>query len=100
MKADRALSTLLCCLSLVGGSACVRPETSRPVEQTGNGVLAIAELNWRQIDALDRKKTLFLLTVGMLEEHGPHLPIDADTIGVEHEARAGAHILRISRPPT
>jgi creatinine amidohydrolase len=35
---------------------------------------------------LDRDKTLFLLTVGMLEEHGPHLPIAADTIGVEWEA--------------
>jgi creatinine amidohydrolase len=52
--------------------------------------LAISELTWTDIDALDRDKTLFLLTVGMLEEHGPHLPIAADTIGVEYEAASVA----------
>lgn len=98
MKADRPLSTLLCCLWLVGESVCVRPETNRPGEQTGNRVRAIAELNWREVDALNREKTLFLLTVGMLEEHGPHLPIAADTIGVEYEVRAVANILRDAPP--
>ena len=61
-------------------------------------MLAIADLNWQQIAALDREKTLFLLTVGMLEEHGPHLPIAADTIGVEHEARSVADSLRQALP--
>jgi creatinine amidohydrolase len=49
-------------------------------------VLAIGDLTWPEIEALDRDKTIFLLTVGMLEEHGPHLPVAADTIGVEFEA--------------
>jgi len=44
------------------------------------------ELTWPQIDALDRERTLFILPVGMLEEHGPHLPIGADTLGVTYEA--------------
>jgi creatinine amidohydrolase len=48
-----------------------------------------------QIDAFDRQRTLFILPVGMLEEHGPHLPIGADTIGVVYEADRTA--TRVSR---
>jgi creatinine amidohydrolase/Fe(II)-dependent formamide hydrolase-like protein len=50
----------------------------------------------RQIDALDRERTMFILPIGMLEEHGPHLPIGADTFGVMFEADGVAK--RISRP--
>jgi creatinine amidohydrolase len=60
--------------------------------------LAIGELTWPDIDALDREKTLFLLTVGMLEEHGPHLPVAADTIGVEYEAQRVAERLTRTLP--
>ena len=67
-------------------SACA-PQEGGPARAAGNGRrLTIGELTWADIDALDREKTLFLLTVGMLEQHGPHLPIAADTIGVEYEA--------------
>jgi creatinine amidohydrolase len=48
-------------------------------------VYKLEELSWPRIDALDRQRTLFILPVGMLEQHGPHLPIGADTIGVTHE---------------
>lgn len=41
----------------------------------------VEELNWRQIHALDRERTLVLLPVGMLEQHGTHLPVGADTLG-------------------
>jgi len=64
---------------------------------SGN-VLAIGDLTWRDIDALNRDRTLFLLTVGMLEEHGPHLPIAADTIGVEYEAGKVAERLTRALP--
>jgi creatinine amidohydrolase len=49
-------------------------------------IYKLEELNWPQIAALDRERTLFLLPVGMLEEHGPHLPVGADTLGVLYEA--------------
>src|SRR5687768_16471472 len=49
-------------------------------------IYKLEELNWPQIDALERERTLVLLPVGMLEQHGPHLPVGADTIGVLHEA--------------
>ena len=58
-------------------------------------IYKLEELNWPQIDALDREQTLFILTIGMLEEHGPHLPIGADTFGVTFEATGVAQ--RVSR---
>ncbi|MGH9176724.1 MAG: creatininase family protein [Vicinamibacterales bacterium] len=36
----------------------------------------LEELTWPQIDALDRQRTLFILPVGMIEEHGPHWVAD------------------------
>jgi creatinine amidohydrolase/Fe(II)-dependent formamide hydrolase-like protein len=43
-------------------------------------VLRVADLNTRQITALDRAKTVVLLQGGMLEEHGPYLPSFTDGI--------------------
>jgi len=36
------------------------------------------ELNWQQIDSLDRDKCIFLLPTGAIEQPGPHLPVDTD----------------------
>jgi creatinine amidohydrolase len=49
-------------------------------------VLKLEELTWPRINALDRERTIFILTTGAVEEHGPHLPVGADTIGVAFEA--------------
>jgi creatinine amidohydrolase/Fe(II)-dependent formamide hydrolase-like protein len=43
-------------------------------------VLHVADLNTRQIRALDRSKTVVVLQGGMLEEHGPYLPAFTDGI--------------------
>lgn len=43
-------------------------------------VVNIADLNTRQIQALDRSKTVVLLQGGMLEEHGPYLPAFTDGV--------------------
>ena len=55
----------------------------------------LEELSWPEIDALDRQRTLFILPVGMIEEHGPHLPVGADTLAVTYEANGAAR--RVSR---
>ena len=55
----------------------------------------LEELRWPQVDALDRERTLFILPVGMLEVHGPHLPIGTDTLGLIYEANAVSR--RVSR---
>jgi creatinine amidohydrolase len=58
-------------------------------------IFKLEELSWPQIDALNRERTLFILPVGMVEQHGPHLPVGADTIGVTYEANRAAR--RVSR---
>ena len=54
----------------------------------------LEELTWPRIDKLNRDRTLFILPIGMLEEHGPHLPIGSDTFGVVFEAEGVARHVR------
>jgi creatinine amidohydrolase len=37
-------------------------------------------LTWKQVDALDRDKTLLVLPTAAIEQHGHHLPLAADTL--------------------
>ena len=46
----------------------------------GAQILRLTDLNAAQLRALDRSKTVVLLTGGMLEEHGPYLPAYTDGI--------------------
>lgn len=43
-------------------------------------LVGVADLNTRQIRALDRDRTVVILQGGMLEEHGPYLPAFTDGI--------------------
>ena len=43
-------------------------------------IVRVGDLNPAQLQALDRSKTVVLLTGGMLEEHGPYLPAGTDAI--------------------
>lgn len=36
------------------------------------------EQNWKQLEGLNREKTLLFLVISPLEEHGPHLPVGTD----------------------
>ena len=37
-----------------------------------------ASLTWRDFDSLDRGRTVAVLPVAAIEQHGPHLPLDVD----------------------
>src|SRR5262245_37600214 len=50
------------------------------------------------LDALDRARTLAVLTVSPLEEHGPHLPLGVDAFTARHFAREIAERLVAARP--
>src|SRR5262244_2132917 len=50
------------------------------------------------LDALDRAKTVMLLTVSPLETHGPHLPVGVDAFAARHFAEAVADRLVAARP--
>ena len=55
-------------------------------------------MTWTDVDALNRDRTLFILPVGMLEEHGPHLPVGTDTFGVDYESKRAAERLAVALP--
>lgn len=87
----RALIVLI--VYLVGAFAEPRPghgapQHSRPAPQAR--ISKLEELTWPEIDALDRQRTIFILPIGMIEQHGPHLPVGADTIAVLYEANGAA----------
>ena len=92
----RALIMLIVCV--ITGSAEAGPDQA-PTQRDGSApksrIYKLEELRSPQVDALDRQRTLFILPVGMIEEHGPHLPVGADTIGVTYEANGAA--ARVSR---
>ena len=99
MKRHIVIVTLLCCLSFVLVLACAQQDTGRTRTAPASGkILAIGDLTAPDVDALSRDRTLFLLSVGMLEVHGPHLPFATDTIEVENEARGVAEILSRALP--
>ena len=86
----QALITLIVCAIAASVEARPgQPATQRDRSVDGSRVYKLEELTWPQIDALDRERTLFILPMGMIEQHGPHLPVGADTIGVTYEANAG-----------
>src|SRR5512132_3303953 len=85
---QRAQMLVVVC-AVAAAAACAQEKAARQGDGSAPGVSRIyklEELNWPQIDALERERTLVLLPVGMLEQHGPHLPVGVDTLGVLYEA--------------
>ena len=72
------------------GMACAIGALPFQAQSPGTRVQKLEELRWPQIEALDRERTMFILPVGMIEEHGPHLPVGADTFGVMFEVNGAA----------
>jgi creatinine amidohydrolase len=58
----------------------------------------LEEMSTPALDALDRERTVILLTVSPLEEHGPHLPVGVDAFAARHFAETIAERLVSSRP--
>lgn len=61
-------------------------------------ILQIDRLAFTQIDSLDREKTVFIIPVSPLEEHGPHLPIGVDAMNAAYFAEHTAKLI-IKRYP-
>lgn len=58
----------------------------------------LEEMSTPALDALDRRRTVILLPVSPLEEHGPHLPVGVDAFAARHFAEALAERLVAARP--
>src|SRR4030095_4903673 len=61
-------------------------------------VRLLEEMSTPALDALDRARTVVVLTVSPLKEHGPHLPVGVDAIAARHFAENIAERLVASRP--
>jgi creatinine amidohydrolase len=46
----------------------------------------LEEMSTRALDALDRSRTVVVLSVSPLEQHGPHLPLGVDAFAARHFA--------------
>jgi len=57
----------------------------------------LEEMSTPALDALDRDRTLVLLPVSPLEEHGPHLPVGVDAFAARHFAEALAERITAAR---
>jgi creatinine amidohydrolase len=58
----------------------------------------LEELSTPALDALDRGRTVVILTVSPLEVHGPHLPLGVDAFTARHLARSVALRVTAERP--
>lgn len=58
----------------------------------------LEELSSPALDALDRDRTVVLLAVSPLEQHGPHLPLGVDAFAARHLAEAVAERVVATRP--
>jgi len=61
-------------------------------------IIKFEELSWKQIDALDRDKTIFFLSINPMEEHGPHLPVGTDYLTAKDAAVEAIKILNEKNP--
>lgn len=58
----------------------------------------LEELTMPGLDALDRERTVILLTISPLEQHGPHLPLGVDAFTARYFADEIAQRLAAERP--
>ncbi len=61
-------------------------------------VLRLEELSAPALDRLDRARTLAVVGVSPLEQHGPHLPVGVDYMAARHFAEAIAERIVARRP--
>jgi len=56
-----------------------------PMAETRLGLLS-----WCEVDELDRERTVAILPIAAVEQHGPHLPLDTDTFLCSRVVEAAA----------
>src|SRR6185503_7645372 len=52
--------------------------------------IEISEMTWTEVDEAMKDRPVALVPVGATEAHGPHLPLNADTVIATEMARRGA----------
>ncbi|MFB0563468.1 MAG: creatininase family protein [Candidatus Lokiarchaeia archaeon] len=58
-------------------------------------IIPIENLTWKELDSMERAKTVILVPIAPLEQHGPHLPIGTDFLESKFiTERVGQRIIR------
>lgn len=73
----------------------------KPVKNNGKNevrLIQLEELNWKQIESLDKEKTLFFIPLSPLEEHGPHLPVGTDFLTARDAAKEAMKLVKKKKP--
>jgi len=60
--------------------------------------LRMENLTVKQLQRLDRSRTVVVMTIGILEEHGPDLPVSVDTVHAEAIAQQVIRVLNRQHP--
>ncbi len=74
---------LLWWVSLLLTSCAAGGPDGQPKQSAEPDIRRLAQMTAFEVAALDPSRTLFILPVGTVEEHGPHLPLAADTYATE-----------------
>jgi creatinine amidohydrolase len=61
-------------------------------------IFKLEEITWMELDSLDRERTLLMIPISPLEEHGPHLPIGTDIMAAADIAEQAAMQLSDKAP--
>jgi len=61
-------------------------------------ILRNENLSWRDIDSLNRDKSVFMLSLSPIEEHGPHLPCGTDFFAATDFTELAAQMLEQQHP--
>jgi creatinine amidohydrolase len=56
--------------------------------------IVMSEMTWTEVDEAMKERPVGILPVGAIEAHGPHLPLNADTVIAIEMARRGAAKLK------
>jgi creatinine amidohydrolase len=56
--------------------------------------IVMSEMTWTEVDEALKERPVALLPVGAVEAHGPHLPLNTDTVIATEMARRGAAKLK------
>jgi creatinine amidohydrolase len=62
--------------------------------------IVMSEMTWTEVDEALKDRPVALLPVGAVEAHGPHLPLNADTVIATEMARRGARKLKENGIPS
>ena len=61
-------------------------------------IIKFEELSWKQIEKLDKNKTIFFLPISPMEEHGPHLPVGTDFLTARDATTEAIKTLNVKKP--